>query len=290
MLAENSIYNGDCVELIRQIGDGTVDCVLTDPPYLYLNNGDSKWDKPFDEDTLFAEWKRVLKPKGFIVLFGRGESFYRWNVKLNELGFPFKEEVIWHKHRVTSPTTPISRVHETVSILGCGSIFTSYIKPVEKYEADWSNLERTVKDIANAIQDPDKLQEIITFLQTKQGKYTDKSHKTRYSITIRGNIKEIKRHISYIQTFVEGPKEQSVITVNESLYGREHPTQKPVRLIERLLALTTQPGDLVLDCFSGSGSTAIACQNTQRRFLGFEKDPTFYKSSLKRIRNNATLF
>ncbi|KAA6304751.1 DNA adenine methyltransferase YhdJ, partial [termite gut metagenome] len=64
----------------------------------------------------FGEVERVLKKEGFIVLFGRGTSFYRWNTILADLGFNFKEEFIWDKGYCTSPLMPISRVHETISI------------------------------------------------------------------------------------------------------------------------------------------------------------------------------
>ena len=76
----NKIYNEDCINGIGRIPDASIDCVLTDPPYLYLKN--QKLDRPFDESTLFLEFKRVLKPTGFVVLFGRGTSFYRWNTIL----------------------------------------------------------------------------------------------------------------------------------------------------------------------------------------------------------------
>ena len=112
----NKIYNEDCLEGIKRIHSGSIDCILTDPPYLYLKN--QKLDRPFDEKALFLEFKRVLKPTGFVVLFGRGTSFYRWNTILADLGFSFKEEIIWDKGHCTSPLMRISRVHETISIHG----------------------------------------------------------------------------------------------------------------------------------------------------------------------------
>ena len=110
----NKIYNEDCLIGIKRIHDNSVDCILTDPPYLYLKN--QKLDRPFDEQALFSEFKRVLKPTGFVVMFGRGTSFYRWNTVLASLGFEFKEEIIWNKSYCSSPLMALSRVHETVSI------------------------------------------------------------------------------------------------------------------------------------------------------------------------------
>ena len=104
-----TLYNADCIEFIQTMGDESVDVILTDPPYLYLKN--QKLDVPFDEQVLFSECKRVLKKDGFIVMFGRGTSFYRWNTILDELGFTFKEEVIWDKSYSTSPLMQIGRAH-----------------------------------------------------------------------------------------------------------------------------------------------------------------------------------
>jgi site-specific DNA-methyltransferase (adenine-specific) len=75
MVEINKIYNEDCLTGMRRIENNSVDCILTDPPYLYLKN--QKLDRPFDEAMFFNECKRVLKKDGFIVLFGRGTSFYR---------------------------------------------------------------------------------------------------------------------------------------------------------------------------------------------------------------------
>ena len=88
MLELNKIYNEDCLLGMKKIDSESIDCILTDPPYLYLKN--QKLDRPFDEQKFFSEAKRVLKKDGFIVLFGRGTSFYRWNCILADLGFNFK--------------------------------------------------------------------------------------------------------------------------------------------------------------------------------------------------------
>ena len=108
------LFNCDNSELMAKMEDESVDVILTDPPYLYLKN--QKLERPFDEQLFFSECKRVLTKDGFIVMFGRGTSFYRWNTILDDLGFNFKEEIIWNKGYCTSPLMPINRVHETVSI------------------------------------------------------------------------------------------------------------------------------------------------------------------------------
>ena len=63
----------------------------------------------------------------------------------------------------------------------------------------------------------------------------------------------------------------------------QHPTQKPVKLFQHFILLHTQKGDTVLDPFAGSGSTALACIQTERNFIGYELDPQFYQMAQRRI-------
>lgn len=66
---------------------------------------------------------------------------------------------------------------------------------------------------------------------------------------------------------------------------REHPTQKPLKLFEMILRDYSNENDLILDCFSGSGTTAVACHNLKRRFICIEKDEDYYKASVERLEN-----
>lgn len=112
------LYNCDCLELMATMKDKSVDIICIDPPYLYLKG--QKLERPFDEQQFFSEAKRILTKDGFIVMFGRGESFYRWNSILADLKFNFKEEIVWDKSYTSSPVLPLSRVHETVAIWAVG--------------------------------------------------------------------------------------------------------------------------------------------------------------------------
>ena len=108
----NKIHHADNAKFTPSIPDGFLDVILEDPPYLYLKN--QKLDSPFDELAHFTECHRMLREGGFIVLFGRGESFYRWNTILADLGFTFKEEIIWialykPKNFITSKSDPQGR-------------------------------------------------------------------------------------------------------------------------------------------------------------------------------------
>ena len=68
--------------------------------------------------------------------------------------------------------------------------------------------------------------------------------------------------------------------------GRFHPTQKPLALFEELVRKHSNEGDLVLDCFAGAATTAVACMNTGRDFVGCELDQVYYEKSMERIKNS----
>lgn len=306
----NRIYNEDCLIGMRKIPDANIDVILTDPPYLYLKN--QKLDKPFDEDTLFSEWKRVLKKGGFVILFGRGTSFYRWNYKLSELGFDFKEEIIWDKGYCTSPLMPISRVHETVSIFtkGKGKINKVKVPYLEMKGNDVDGIIQDVKRMRSILKNPKSLNAVLNFLEMNKVQYDgiceanhtsvsgdsssivnnyECAHTSKYLVT-SGPIKDMDRCAAVMKQFEFGMNEKDIIKATRDHYTAIHPTQKPTRLLERLLNLVCGSGALVLDCFSGSGSTAIACINTNRRFIGFEIDKEYYDASCNRIDKSLGLF
>lgn len=277
----NKIYNEDCLEGMKRIPDNSVDCILTDPPYLYLKN--QKLDRPFDELVFFSECKRVLKKDGFIVMFGRGTSFYRWNCILADMGFTFKEEIIWDKINTTSPLLSLSRKHETISIhsLGIGAILRSKIPYNEIRINDDSKMIGDAKRIVSYIRnnDIDTLKKEIDDGLLYNKKRTHKTH-----VSTQTGFNSSNPAISCIDAIKNGCNERDIISVLRDHYSAIHPTQKPVRLLERLLALVSKEGDSILDPFSGSASTAIACINTKRNYIGFEIDKEYYDLSVNRIK------
>jgi site-specific DNA-methyltransferase (adenine-specific) len=275
MIEINRIYNEDCLLGMQRIEDGSIDCILTDPPYLYLKN--QKLDRPFDETAFFNQAKRVLKKDGFIVLFGRGTSFYRWNTMLAGLGFAFKEEIIWNKRRNSIPAAKLLRIHENISVYtkGNGKIIESKINYEECKEYDMDSIISDVNRIKSALGTTE-LNDLIRFLKEKKLRYT---YKHQDKIFFKNSFGERSRAAATMNSIVNGMKEKSIIECLANHYSAIHPTQKPVRLSERLLALVGKEGDLVLDPFSGSASTAIAALNTGRNFIGFEIDKEYYNAA-----------
>lgn len=307
----NKIYNEDCQEGIKRIPDASIDCILTDPPYLYLKG--LKLERPFNERELFTEFKRILKPTGFVVLFGRGTSFYLWNTILSDLGLEFKEEIIWNKGHCTSPLMRLSRVHETISLhaMSQATINKCKVPYLEMKKYDIPGIIQDIKRMRSVFTQSKSMKAVQDFLENNCRDTSDSWKANNISISsditkedrcvsvMRGleqgmNEKTIirtdrvdcelftkfgvnsdkrktgDRCCNVMQSMEFGLNEKSIIKAVRDHYSAIHPTQKPVRLLERLLALTTQPGSLVCDPFSGSGSTAVSCINTGRKFIGFE--------------------
>lgn len=273
------LKQGDCLELMKEIPDKSVDAIVTDPPYEYLKH---KLDRPFDEQVVFNEWDRIVKDDGFLVFFGRGASFHRWNYLLNEMGWRFKEEIVWDKNYGSSPFLPIVRRHETVSILSKkGSVKQHKIPYEEVRIGENKKVERDIARIAGALNNPTKLAELNRFIETNvEPLYSRKNKKSVTAV----KKKNVPAEIITTSAVINGMKEQSIIR-QQSIHGvnQLHPTQKPVRLMERLLFCTTDEKQTILDPFMGSGSTGVACINTNRNFIGYELQQDYFGIAEKRI-------
>ena len=321
------LFNCDNSELMAKMEDESVDVILTDPPYLYLKN--QKLERPFDEQLFFSECKRVLTEDGFIVMFGRGTSFYRWNTILDDLGFNFKEEIIWNKSCNTSPLMALSRIHETVSIFtkGKGTINRVKVPYMEMRSHDLDSVIGDVKRMRSILKNTKSLDAVLAFLENNIVP-TDKENTLSTSVSsiiktqdrcasvISGikngmNEKSIIRTDRIRETFTKfgvtadkrktgdrcadgmqsivfGCNEKSIIKQVRDHYSAIHPTQKPVRLLERLLALVIPQNKerkdiVVADFFGGSFSTMEAVYNMGMRGIACEIDKEYFEAGKERI-------
>jgi len=347
------LYNADNLEVMATLADESIDVICIDPPYLYLKN--QKLERPFDEPKFFAECKRLLTKKGFIVMFGRGTSFYRWNTILDGLGFVFKEEVIWDKSYVSSPLMPISRIHETISILTKkeGGINKVKVPYLEMKGHDIDSIVTDIKRMKSALKNTKSLNAVIEFLEnnkvptdtpvrtdryncdtfTKYNTIATQNKQTgdrcvnviqsiQYGLNeksiIKGNIYEYNsverkhneennvvankglqngdRCVYVMSNISNGLNEKTIIKQVRDHYNTIHPTQKPVRLLERLLALVI-PKDkprneiVVADFFAGSMSCMEAVHNMGMKGIATEIDQEYFEKGKQRIESlQLTLF
>lgn len=282
------LYNEDNLEVMKRLPNESIDVICIDPPYLYLKN--QKLERPFDEQLFFSECKRLLTPNGFIVMFGRGISFYRWNSILDSLGFVFKEEIVWNKRRITSPVLPLGRIHETISIFskGNGKINKVKIDAFVKYEFEPRKLNEIVKRIATTFGNRKTFERLKEYYESSEKKYYHVDD-SKFNVTRSKNSNiNADRTVGFASKLEEGCQEQSIIDETGVHFSTIHPTQKPVRLIERLLALVI-PKDkerkdiIVADWFGGSMSTMEAVNNMGLQGVSTEIDTEYFEAGKQRI-------
>lgn len=247
-MSKVDLRQGDCLELMKSIPDGSIDMILTDPPY---GTTACKWDSVIPFEPMWAELKRIIKPNGAIVLFGT-EPFSS-QLRLSNLKM-YKYDIIWEKERPTNiffMKKQIGKVHENVSIFY--SKQPTYNPIME---------DRTVTSGAiYGLSDYSKYNNngSLTHQQPKYAVSKDYNFKKRYP--------------------------RSVLKLNRDRVSKKdrHPTQKPVALMEYLTKTYTNEGETVLDFTMGSGSTGVACVNTNRNFIGIELDEKYFEIAKKRI-------
>ena len=162
-----------------------------------------------------------------------------------------------------------------------------------RYELVWDKKNPT--NFASANKCPLKSHEnILVFYLRKstynpikwRGKINHKQGNSKENFAdTRGNIKRVDDDLSGMKF----PKSIIVFEKHSSQCGF-HPTQKPVALLEYLIKTYTNENELILDNTMGSGTTGIACQNTNRKFIGIEKETNYFDIAVKRIKDNNNLF
>ena len=236
------IRQGDCLELMKDIPDTSIDMILCDLPYQETGN---KWDKFVNLEQLFNEYRRIIKDDGCIALNG---TFKFGTHLMNIAPDLYKYEWVWEKDNGTNaPNVNLQpfRVHEYIFIFGKGRVTNGNRIPMKYYP------------------------------QKTEGKpYKQKSG--RMSENWKGGLNNI---ITDNKDGLRHPK-----TIQKFNRDRGyHPTQKPVALLEYLIKTYTNEGDTVLDNCMGSGSTGVACVNTNRDFIGYELNEKYFKIAEKRI-------
>ena len=250
-IGDTHLYKGDCLELMPTIADKIVDAIICDLPY---GTTSCSWDNIIPFEPMWREFIRICK--GAIVLFAT-EPFTSALIASNYDAF--KEKLTWAKHRPSN----------------FGNAKIRHLK----YSED-----------------------IVVFAN---GRYTfNPQYTERKSDRVRqaqkGNSKQWRTHCTEDVSFqtLYPPQEWTKFDADRKLQGNvitmpsvvsnskekvNHPTQKPIRLMEYLIRAYTNEGDCVLDCTMGSGSTLVACANTGRKGIGIELNEEYYDIAVRRV-------
>jgi DNA modification methylase len=243
------LMHGDCLELMKQIPDQSIDLILTDPPY---GTTASPWDVVIPFEPMWAELKRLIRPNRAVVLFG-AEPFSS-RLRLSNLEW-YKYDWKWHKNR------PVGFVN-------------AKLKPLKAYEdiMVFSDGKTSNGNANNMIYNP---QGLVKLPEPIRGTRSKSSHG-------ENDYYRPSHNKGYTQEWTNYPTD--VLEVNERGEGKKvHPTQKPVTLMEYLIQTYSNPGEIVLDFTMGSGSTGVAAVNTNRNFIGIEQSDLHFATAKSRI-------
>ena len=241
------LHLGDCLDVMQDIPDGSVDMVMTDPPF---GTTACKWDSVIPLEPMWAQLKRITKPNGAIVLMA--SQPFTSALVMSNVGM-FKYCWVWEKSRPTghvhSKNKPMKK-HEDIAVFSTGT--TAHAAQSK------TRMRYNPQDLIN---------HVVPILR--------KNYTESHSVMLA--------RPSHRDTFQEfGNYPTSVLKIASE--GKTvHPTQKPVELFEYLIKTYTNAGETVLDFTCGSGTTAVAAEQTGRKWICIEQLPEYYYPAIIRV-------
>ena len=243
-LERNSVNKGDCLELMNGIPDKSVDMILADLPY---GTTACSWDSIIPLDKLWLQYERIIKDNGAIVL----TASQPFTTKLINSNIDlYRYNLVWDKDKAFG-------------------VFQAKIMPLKKHEdicIFYKNKPTYNPQMKKA--DPERIRPLSN--GNKNG--------AKNNITNSSNCKTADDYDPSLRY------PDSILKFSRPVGRFVHPTQKPVALFEYLIKTYTNKGDLVLDNVAGSGTTGVACQNTNRDYILIEKEQKYIDVIKERLR------
>lgn len=262
MLELNKVYNMDCLKgMDEMIEQGMkVDAIITDIPY---GTTACSWDNVIPFDEMWDRLNKLSKPHTPIVLFGK-EPFTSRLINSNIENF--KERIDWLKNKAGS---------------GFGAK-QKHIHIIEDICVFANQSKYTFNPQKWLVEKKEFLTQRKTFDEVEVGNniYSKIKRKRQKDTGERNPINIVSCRVPFT------PSKSK--TYSDKVDLRYHPTQKPLKLLDYLVKTYSNDGDIVLDFTMGSGTTAIACMNNNRNFIGFEIDKNYHKIIIDRISKNQT--
>ena len=322
-----TLKQGDCIELLKQVKDNTIDLIVIDPPYFRImvkeyNGNKHEWDNQWDtfEDYLtwckswFVELKRILKSNGSLYIFADDKISAYIQIELDKM-FNLENNIVWMKpnnmtikgwnnYRCYCPITErilfYSKESRNTNLEN--EAYRENVKiytPIVEYMIEQKRLIKeyfkfkTDEEFNNYINEISDTKSVVArhyFTYSQWVFPTEEIYKKLQGINnnifkkeyevFKKEYEEKRRYFKPEKNFTDVWK-FNITSSSEDTY---HPTQKPIALIRRIVETSSREGDIVLDCFMGSGTTGVACQQLGREFIGFEISPEYFKIAEKRIK------
>lgn len=306
-VSRSTLLFGDCLIESDKIESGTVDLILTDLPYgvvkmkesagnyKVLNTAET-WDKAIEPKSIYEIANRILRKNGKMILFSQ-EPYTSRMITEAIPNVPFSYRAVWEKNdfanglgvnkAMVSFYEDILLFSKTHDLERSHPLIDYFIVELEKTRMNQSDINKLLGNkmgghyFTNGVQ----------FCIPTETNYT-KLQETGYFQKPYTEIKEIdnqfKNKFASSFNLWEGSKYKSNILKYKKDYNGHHPTQKPILLLEDLIKTFSNENDLVVDLTMGSGSTGVACKNTNRSFIGIEKDENYYNVAVRRVSEYCT--
>jgi site-specific DNA-methyltransferase (adenine-specific) len=309
-VSRSTLLFGDCLIESDEIESGSVDLILSDLPYGTMKGAEKsniygskdkpkhEWDSVIDTDKIMQLANRILRKNGKMVLFAQDPFSTELKTKAMP-NLPYNYSLIWEKDTfafaLIAKKAPVN-YYEDVLVFSKsddpndGHETRVYFEEQRKLIKHISYKEINEKCFGTASNGGGMASNILTPTKKNWTFPTKEKYEALQTLGIclepYERLKEIdnKHKTKFASTFNlwEGKKYKSNILKYKKDYNGFHPTQKPVLLLEDLIKTFSNENDLVVDLTMGSGSTGVACKNTNRNFIGIEKDENYYNVAVRR--------
>lgn len=288
----NIIYNLDCIVGMREkIEPESVDLIIADPPYFKVVG--EQWDYQWRTEDDYLDWSKkwiaeasqVLRKGGSFYLFGYFRILSKLLPILEENGLELRQQIIINKgmQAISGRATKNYRMfpNATESILFLCKDPKPFAKNLlKKRQKELGYSAKEINEMLGVKSNGGGMWSIYT------GKNVCKQLPTEELWCKLQNILQFDIPYSKISQTYHPQLGLTDVWNDVNFYeekDRVHPTQKPQKLLARLLLASSNENDIVLDPFMGGGSTALACINHKRQYIGFEIDEEYYMKSLERL-------
>jgi site-specific DNA-methyltransferase (adenine-specific) len=313
MLSLNTIHHGDCLELMKEIPDKSVDLVVIDPPY---NIKKDKWDNIENYQSwiksILIELQRVLRDNG---------SFYMFHSEMEviadlmqwfrlETNFVFRQFIIWNKRFKGSPKKGFLDGYVVVDGLrnyqqmaeyilyytfqdetGLSKIMSNCVYPIRDYirsEIIKAKGKIVLKEInkvlGTATNGGGVASACLSVNKTCPAMITEEHYlKLRDWLNDRKEYEYLRKEYEDLRYTFNNQKTHHSVWNYDIEKKQGHVTPKPLELIKNIILHSSKKNQIVLDCFMGSGTTALACQETNRNYIGIEKESKYIDIANKRL-------
>ena len=297
------LYKGDCLVESDKIESGSVDLILTDLPYGTVTNiansenvnhgmsGKTEWDIVIDTDKIMDIANRILRKNGKMILTAQ-HPFTNELINKALPNVPFNYSIIWEKdhfaNALTAKKAPLnyyedvlvfSKTHDTKK---SHILIDYFMNELDKTGLNQNDINKILGNKMGGHYFTKGFQFCVPTEKNYLKLQTTGFFKTPYK-EIKEIDNEFKKKFASTFNLWEGKKYKSNILKYKKDYTGHHPTQKPVLLLEDLIKTFSNENDLVIDLTMGSGSTGVACVNTNRDFIGIEMNDEYFNIATERI-------